>query len=395
MKDKVIVFIADSSNAPLPWVRVNQHDSIIGQGTIAAIEDIDEKWLNDASLQLVLPSNWTSQHQLQLPNLKRETLAAIPYQLEDKLSAPVEDLLLTKELVNKAERRFKIIAVAKHLINDLINHFEQLNLPLIAITALTFKPHEEDFAVLNWQENVIISDGKNTLTLDQNSFEQWLVRKPLGKTLTLFKLENSLSLASILSDKEHHEQIKVSTISSIADAIDVNSLNLYRKRANAATKKSSLLWKLPVWTAAASVLIFTLFLGYQNHQLQQQIDDVQANNRALFQQSFPTVRRIIDIRKQAEQQLAIQAERSKGSPMLIRLNELLNIIGNEPKLRFNTISYSAEESAFALTFQSVDKPTMQRVIQRLTRQKSLAVKVEKNRFSTVNETHFLIRFKAA
>jgi len=133
-------------------------------------------------------------------------------------------------------------------------------------------------------------------------------------------------------------------------------------------------WRLPIYSVAAGLLVFTLVLLIQSFSYQNQLQNLQQQTDTLFRQTFPKITTIVDYRLQFERELSKSRTGGTGANVVLRtLYDVLSQLKAADKLTLVQLSYS--NSSITLDIQSPDIGTAEHFLSALNKGKVYRVKL--------------------
>ena len=283
------------------------HRQTENQGTLEEVLAELASRVGGARIIALAPSEHITLTQVSLP--VRQTsrlLQAIPFALEDQLADDVDDLhfAIGSKL---SDGTTPVAVVAKEKMQGWLSAFEEVGLQLDLMLP--------DVLALPWQAD------HTTLCIDQNN--RCLVRDAAMRGYAL----PSALLAGVMPARDdlHINLLKhvaaaplppgytISRSVSFENVLDVLNQYSTAQRINLlqgafAPRRATEKWlKAAIWPAALAaswVLVGSIALAVNNQQMRTEYNALQDRAMAEFSQAFPEITRIVDMRVQAEQQLA-------------------------------------------------------------------------------------------
>lgn len=295
------------------WLDLDAAESSVNGGSLAELVHATEQ----RPLVLVWPAASVLLVEIELPLRNAAQIAkALPYAMEDMLAQDVDDYHLVWHRP-AASKWIVVAAVAHRLLADCRQRFEVegLTLQMILPEPLLLPWKLGTCGVLIHAEQAVFrhaewlgGGGERALTgvLLQKLYQQ----NQLGDALCLWTDADVDSAQVELFGQVWHGTITVQEC--------LQPLMLYRQQWLLAKPLNLLTGQYAVrtadattltkyWPAAAILLLALLLQVLQQWQLlsrqQQQLQTTQASSEALFKQAFPEIKRLVNLKAQADQRL--------------------------------------------------------------------------------------------
>jgi general secretion pathway protein L len=166
---------------PHHWVRVGEN-GVEASGVAAELKDVPADLLS-RPCTAVVPGEWVAIHHVSVPARSRaKMLAAVPYALEESLSADVEDLHFVP-IHWKVGEPAVVAVVAQKLVSDWLEACSAAGLPIDSIvpdyTLLPIHPATQYTLAVQPDSRLLIrsADGDG-IALDQDILGSWLDQLP-------------------------------------------------------------------------------------------------------------------------------------------------------------------------------------------------------------------------
>jgi type II secretory pathway component PulL len=222
---------------------------------------------------IAIDSQLVSVHQIIMPKISNaKAIKAIPFALEPELLSDIDELKFFPKK-SKKDNAWDVLVVEKKVLNSLREKLEksQCNV-VLTIANFMLLPIIEDKVSYIKNDGIVTyreSDIKGGC-IDEDLFNKIFTDESKLEQTDFRDLPNNMSFNLLLNDN-------------------------FKKYLNP--------WK-PVIFIGLFVLAVSIALDFvNNEQLKNDIDSQTANNKELFTNLFPQVKRIVDIRTQAQQKL--------------------------------------------------------------------------------------------
>lgn len=303
----------------------------------------------DREALLLLPASWVLLVELDLPIKNSAQLRqALPFALEDKLADDVENHHLV--WLRQANQRLAVAAVDKARLTDCLQTLLQAGIEPQAIypeaLCLPYRPEacsvliEGDSGMLRygqWQGGGIDLTGLPLLlqALRGQGLE-W-------QNLMIWGDVDSIALADQQA-WQVQPQASVDPLQLLATQIDqVVGMNLLT--GEFAPQRTDEGLPLKRWLPALAIVLLALVLQLAaqyraNRSLREQSQQLDQQTQALFQQTFPDIKRIVNVRVQAEQRWQeLQKQTQAGGEFMAMLQGVGQQLQQTPGLQWRGLSF--------------------------------------------------------
>jgi general secretion pathway protein L len=271
-------------------------------------------------------------------------LQAAPYALEEQLAEDVEKLhfaIGTKQ----ADGSVPVASVSKREFSDWLAPFEEAKLEVSSVYPETLcLPNvrtESGWMILIDGRDCVIRNGAfSGFCCDVSELEDFLtiaisdVELPEGLRVRIYKTPGTV-FAGFSTLEVNVETVEVkSALASLSAVTDPANINLLQ--GSFATEPAYERWWRPIRTTAILflcwVLVGTAYDAVQYLRLSGQVAALESENTARFQQLFPRVTRIVDMRAQGEQQITLLRQDGAGAGLFPMLGATAAVLNAVPEL---------------------------------------------------------------
>lgn len=293
----------------------------IQTGDLDAALDAYQKQGKGQALILIVPASDIVFSSINLPiRQQNKLLQAAPYALEDQLAEDIEDLHFAISARHK-DGSVTVASVARERMAQWLDPFQERGIQPKSVLPETLCLPESQadggYQVLIDGPNAIVRtgpyDGFCCATSELDSF--LAMAQPLAS-------ESAPRMQLFYTPDGQPPEMQLATYDMQASAIDSalscllnggRQINLLQ--GSFATEPAMDQWLRPAKVSAALLMLWVLTItiqaGIEYGSLSNQVSNLQEANQAQFQQLFPELTRIVDMRAQGEQQL--RQLRSEGS----------------------------------------------------------------------------------
>ncbi len=381
MSESVIRLI-DYQKMIVEWLMINALGTIeVHQGSIQDCADS----LGDRSIILLLPAADVLLLELELPIKSNQQLKkALPFALEEWLVDEVDTYHFVWH--RQSDHLIYVAAMNAKKFNFVLAGFEALGLQLTGIySEVLALPYQDNTLSVLIEEHKIVVRTQKYLGggIDQASLafliEKWQSELTPGFVLNCWSTKplpdcfrglvndgvvNVISSEAILLAPIHEKEM---------GALDLLTRKFQPKKA------TDLTWKK--WLPAVSIFIMSLLIQYgvlihSDWQKKRQLTSLDYQVIDLFKQIFPEVKRIVNIKAQAEQQLVELKKQGvdKGSPFMTMIYKTGEVLGVNPDIKLKKLDYM--NNSLQLHFTSQDVAKVDQVKQQLENTGHLIVTIK-------------------
>ena len=361
------------SNGDDPWEWVVLGDD--GASAQSGHGDFDRlaPLCEEHDLVLLADSTLVSMFEVEVPARNAALVArALPYAIEDELAEEPEQLAIG---VGPAVARhtYPIAVIAKSRLTEYTAAADAREIALAAVVPDVFG--------VPWRvgEIGVCLEGDTALVRTGEYAGYKTITRELHRFLALTELDESTDVArkvTVYCTRQQDDDarrlaatIEGATVEPLRDGMSAlaflaanvhagGAIDLLTSDPSRKAARRSPLQMLAV-AAAIAALAFAVHLGYRYSaivQIERAADAADAEARALFGTMFPDVRRIVDVRFQAQQKLAELGESDPTAlallPTIYRIGSVLDQL-NAPGLRFTAISYTPDYLLVTLSAKAI------------------------------------------
>jgi general secretion pathway protein L len=319
MADRILTRFINQGDETVEWLPIN--DSIPSEPVQGTLEELAE-FAGNKQVILLLPATDVLFLEVDLPiKSARQINKALPFALEDLLANEIESYHLV--WYRQPKDKLSVAAITHDKFQAYLLGFQALNIELTGVysESLCLPYFDQTCSILIDQKNVILRTGQwlgggididilpvwvdkllaenprlHSLQLWQTTqTEQLLYEPPITKTL--HEIASPLLLFQM-------------SVAKLGEGFNLLSGPYSRKT------KTDLQWKkclpaLVIFGLAALIQTGALLKTYWSQKTE--LATLETQTLALFKQSFPDVKRIVNVKVQAEQQLADLKKQQPGN----------------------------------------------------------------------------------
>jgi general secretion pathway protein L len=343
---------------PYEWLNLSTPD-ILQRGSLLELATAS----NNASVILLLPATEVLLFTVELPVTQRQISKALPYAIEDWLANEVETYHLVWQKL--PDGLVAVAAIAHERLENLLQPYHDAGIKLESVYAETL--------LLPYQDGEI----SVLLTGDQAAvrYGQWQGGGCDGDFLPLFI---DKSFENTASDKPKPIQIwsDHDCILSWPDTVPSNLQVIDEPlRLLAANQPDKLVLNLLTgqyrpnntqglrwqhWLPAAALILIAVALQYgivlnDYWRQEAELKSLETANTDLFKQTFPNLKRIVNIKTQAEQELiALRKQNHNGGSAFLRLfYQTGQLLAQNPSLQLQAVEFANTTLNIQLTASDV------------------------------------------
>lgn len=310
---------------------------------------------------LWLPTELVMLHQQFVPGKRlADCTKALPFVLEAQLSLPIEEyFLVVLDKTKTTEMESSIVGIGFSV--ALVKH------ELMSLWQSTLQ-------TLGWSKCWLIADCFRLPNLTENQVPRYLGQRPVHGHLQPFCWLRSGAFSGVAGSESwlpiFEQQAKTQSAESI-NFIEVNDqerLNSYVSHLPAGEKLllkklnlrqgefalggQSSVWSSGILTTAALVAGLAVFGAWQfqlqTEQMQQQAQVYQQQTKVLFQQMFPDVKRVVNIKAQTMSRLKAQAQEASDIDLIAWLAQLETLMAKVPEVKIQLLEWDGAKQTLKL-----------------------------------------------
>ncbi|RUM94918.1 MAG: type II secretion system protein GspL [Thiothrix sp.] len=317
---------------------------------------------------LVLPGEDILMTQVTLPIRQMSKLRkAIPYALEERLAADVEDLHFA--IGQRNQDVSDVAIIEKQRLDQWLEPFnrQQIKPRAVVPDILSLPWKADEWTVLQEDDRALVRTGQYAgFCCDRDNIEAFLSAK----------LSNNVNPPGLIQDylcgmgtalKLTGDTPRVETQACGHSPLRIiaqgwhpqQSINLLQGGYNTQTDLAK---TLKPWRWAAIIFGLWLAAGFtqkiiERQQLQQQLNHLRTQTEEIFRQTYPGVKRIVNARAQMEQRLKALKGGGKSATddFLAMLTSSGKVIGQQANISLDNMSYRNGQLNFNITAKSLSQ----------------------------------------
>lgn len=408
------LLLQERQDGSLRWLDLSALNKTVRSGSLAEFAG----QYQGQTVTLVWPAEDALLIEIELPLRKAAQITkALAFALEDHLAEDVERYHLVWQRIPRSSR-IAVVAVAHDLLLACKQRFAAVGVVLSRVLpeALLLPWHEGHGALLISEKRCVFrlgacTGGGGELYFANLVREKYTLNIGTGIDLRLYVDDTAVAAETSSPEEDNHQSALVSQeMAAIGDEDHpVNSvvpLVLYAQQCESAANlnllsgvyavKPQMQGKIKLWWPAAAILLLALSMQLfaQWHvvtQQRQQLVALQEENAALFRQTFPHIKRLVNLKVQANQALQdIEQQIQQPSRFLSLLYRVGELLKQQTQLSLQGLQFIDDALRFKVS--GPDKASLDVLINRLAAETDLHT--QDQAFSTVKngvEVEFVVR----
>ena len=377
MADTLLVRFNQQKPDDLEWICVEQQETPISVGDLAELALAAQ----GKRLILLLPSTSVLLQALELPvKTNAQIKKALPFALEDRLAEDIENYHLVWH--KQPTGKLAVAIVSHEKMKAMTGLFDKVDIELAGMYPESLcLPYQADQCSL-------LFEGQQA-SLRASVWQGWGIDVDALPVILPKLLDEGLECQSLRlwSNQAPPEWVHALPLTCIEEAL-TPPLQIFAGGFGTATELNLLVGDYAVqskpigrwqhWMPVVAVFILALMLQLgallnKTWQQQDRLHVIENQTLALFKQTFPDVKRIVNVKAQADQQLIAMKKQAGngGSPFMRLLYRSGEIFKDFSGLEYQKLNYA--DAAIQLQIKAVDIAQLEQLKQQL--QSQLQVKV--------------------
>ncbi|NVK44508.1 MAG: type II secretion system protein GspL [Oceanospirillaceae bacterium] len=348
MSEFLLLRLGRDPDVPIEWLiwdrqasRMSDSGQLAHAGELPALATAS----NARRCYVLLPQEQVLLTEARLPNTRRGSLAAIPYQLEDQLCDDPAELHFAVGQPGP-ERRFAVVVVARTLVGQWRDRLVDAGLAVDGLFAeAQCLQSEQPEAIVQGERLLVSIPGERSLALRRDEREHWL---PL--------LARYGTLEDVVPPPDAPPLATLAPRIAPQQGIDLLQGDFRLQRDASRLRR----WRLPALLTLLLAVLHFAGLGLEHYRLSQQKSALDDEIAALFQSALPDTRRMVNPKAQLARQLDELRQRHQGPPFLRLVQETLPAFARHDGVQLQALAYDQAQAALRLRLRADDSGTLER-----------------------------------
>ncbi|MGL4351151.1 MAG: GspL family type II secretion system protein ExeL [Plesiomonas shigelloides] len=348
MSESLVIRLGSNKQQPVVWlVWSSQEQEIIASGTLPSADALSElqERANGHPVVTLVPGSDLIFRRVTLPGrYNRQSVAALPYLLEEQIASDVDELHLV--VLAHEGQQVDLMAVDQQKMGEWLGWLEAAGLKILQLLP----------DVLALPQAV---DGWSALQLGND----WLVRQGPCQGIVAEEPLLGILLATEAESVTIHSHTPVPAIAAVNWQAAEPELPMLLLAKGALTCRANLLtgpyrrqteyarywleWRKVVIVAGLLLLVALGQRGVLLYQLTEQDEALKVEIRQVYTRIFPGEKRIVNVRSQMTQHLQ-QMRQVPQNSMLLMLTKLVPTFAKVPSLKLQVIRFDASRHELRL-----------------------------------------------
>jgi general secretion pathway protein L len=308
-------------------------------------------------------------------------LQAIPYLLEDRLAEDVETLHFA--IGRRSGSRLPVVIAAQARMDDWLKPFRDRDItPAVLVPDLLCVPRVQDAqpvwsVLLEGAQALVRSDACAGFCCETEMLADFLAlsQAPEGLRLQVYPVEHA-ELPTLLQPMQTAASVTHGLEYLVRGYDDAFSVNLLQGEYAATPDYLNWFqpWRMTAALLAAWLVLGTLAMAVEYLRLRHELRGLEQTAETAFRSAFPQVTRIVDLRAQAQQQLAVLKRAGGGAGFLPLLQASSQVLTRVSGVQLQEIQY--REGALHLALLAGDTQALDSLQQGFAQQPGLRLEVE-------------------
>ncbi len=353
MAKNIVLYIADTEFEQIPWLICDDRGNPVSETKIDSLERIAAQ-VEGRKVIVIVPAEWVTLTSASVPGSSARAARAIPYALEEMLSEDVEELhfavgdrqgsdtypvaVIASELMFLLQERFTAAGLRPTEVRP-----EPLALPRFKEEHNSWTAYVKDHRLVVRLDDFAgyAIEWENAGLLLKQSMQEAGDARPAGIVLfknagqTIDPLDSSLEL----EEREYKDQLSLFA-SGVFNSSAINLLQgefSFKQQFDRA-------WK-PWRPAIALLLVLGVIFGagryIEYRKLSTQIETQKAEMADILQRTFPSVKRVVNARKQMQSEMKKLGAAGINSGFVSVINSISSSLGEAGNTTLNSINYKS------------------------------------------------------
>lgn len=361
MKKQLFIWLGNTLDDPFRWLVWDpKKQLVVDAGSLADSDELAK--VQTASKQCtsiaLLRGEFCVFTSIRLPSRRKIALRTIPYQLEDSLCQPLDEIHIAVGNIDK-NLVVPTVTISKITLSDWLVKLDNLGIRVDVFTpdflALSV-PEGYEAVILQDDERKLFRSQHDSVCLNQRNFEGWFGLVEFQGDIRYVGYA-PLNYGSMVQEKISEDVLEwIAKSFRVRDCVNLlqgeyELRNLFKDWANKL--------KLPGYLALAVLFMQISLTHLENLNIDRQIDSYDDEIETVFRSTFPAVRRVVNPRSQMKAKLN-ELKHTNGAEFF----DLVNIFSKAlsasqgitlQKMRFQAAGNAVQVYVSAADFSALDR----------------------------------------
>lgn len=368
MSEYLVVRLGINFSDVISWLVWSPAESeVISSGEIASaaeLEQLNER-AGERKVIVLVPASEVCIHNVMLPEkVSRQTLAALPYLMEEDIADDIERLhYVPMHKKPKASEVLPVLVVSDARMAQWLDWLSEANLHADKMLpdALCLPTDEDSASAMQLQSTVLLRHGKTEILNIEAAWSEIAFKALEKEEITELVCFNDLDIdvPDSINCEFKHVELPMGTLAAEAVVCTHNMLiNDYKPAKRGAGK--FFIWRMAAVLAAAAILLNLTDKGLELWQLSAQNDALKASINQTYRSAFPNEKRLTNVRVQLKNKLRMLEGGGSSDMLLSMLDELVPAFRNSTGIKPINLKFDAKRAEIRLqavssSFQDFEK----------------------------------------
>lgn len=325
MNQHLIIYADNANSDIMKWALFDPVSRKRLESDEAPLKNILEESLAlTVDIYLIVSSFDATLHYVDIPaRTEAQARAAVPYMIEDDLSASPENLHFAIGAEGENSRR-PVVVIARDILNDWLSQFYALGIKPTAVytdinclstdnTAIVYQTHHNGF---------VFSIPDKTAGCVEADMANLIMPHIFGQHDTSIAVYSDQQIEWLnFNNVKQYSRLSLSGFFTAFSEAILSGTSVNLLQGDFANRKSLreiwLIWQRPLVLTATLMLVFLGYFAIETWQLSRTIEQLDNDTKTAMEQAFPGVRTINQVRSR------VRASQTNATDRFILLSEIL------------------------------------------------------------------------
>ncbi|GAB2926989.1 type II secretion system protein GspL [Rheinheimera gaetbuli] len=360
MSEQLVIRLGSLPQQSISWLVWSAQQDVIASGELASADELPKlaQRLGQRPVIALVPASDVQLKQVALPaKPNRQLMQALPYMLEEEQAEDIEQLFLAIGATEQHDGQYsqQVAVCQRDKLQQWLDALQQAGFSVSRMLPdALLLPEQQLPACIQLHEQWLLKQSRwQVAAVDLSWWGDYL-------QLAALPVLHSYSPWPAELQQPHQLAQPELPLALLASQLDKTSFNLLQGEYKPKRQRSGKFdkWRTSALLLSCTLLVYLLSIALTNWQLQREVQAIQQQTQALYQQMFPG-ERVVNLNRQLQQKLAISGGEAEQG-FLTLLHSLQQQLAAVPDIKLENLRFDGKRNELRFqakgdNFQSFEK----------------------------------------